>query len=260
MPVSSSHRLAFALVASFASWALGGCDAVRGGGLPSLDQFEGELEFLSQGNFAEGSAQPVPVVVFVKDDRLRFDPPESTLNGGGSFLIDSPAKRMFVINTARKEAMQFDLSMSNGKPPGAAPVVTKTGRKTKVAGFACEDWEIALPSQRKEVVCVADKEATFFNVPLTGGMLGARAWLHDVLDGHHVPLRLIAYDKTGVESGRIELLRITRKPEDGDLFSVPAGFQTVDIASLLAGKGAPVRTGGTDSHDATKIQARPAHS
>jgi hypothetical protein len=256
MLAPSSLRLAFACASLVAS----GCDAVRGGGLPSLDNFEGELEFLTQGSFAEGSAQPVPVIVFVKDDKLRFDPPESTLNGGGSFLIDSPAKRMFVINTARKEAMQFDLSVASTKPPGAAPVVTKTGRKTKVAGFTCEDWDIALPSQRKEVVCVADKGASFLNVPLTGGMLGSRAWLREVLDGSHVPLRLVAYDKTGVESGRIELTRITRKAEDVDLFSVPPSFQTVDIASLLSGKGAPPRTGGGDSHDATKIQARPAHS
>jgi hypothetical protein len=235
-------------------------DVLHSGALPSLEHFEGRLDFSAHGSFAKGAAEAVPVAVFVKDDKLRFDPPAAGTSGGGSFLIDSPTKRFFVVNPAEKQAIQFDLSVAKPKEGADAPVVTKTGRKIKVAGFSCEEWEVTETEQRKESVCVADKPASFFDIPVTGGMLGSRAWLRQVLDGHHVPLRLVAFDKAGAETGRIELVSITRAPQDAALFSVGDGVHIVDIGALLQQGGGAPHAGGFDGHDTTKIPARPAHS
>jgi hypothetical protein len=236
------------------------CDSVlHRGELPPLTKFEGEIDFVAKGTFAKGSVDAVPVAVFVKEDKLRFDPPEASNNGGGSFLIDSPAKRFFVINPARKQAIQFDLSAGNTKHVSGGSSVTKTGRKSSVAGFGCEEWDVTDGGVKKESICVADQPASFFNVPLTGGMLGSRAWLVEVLDGQHFPLRLVAFDKAGAETGSIELVRITRKPEDADLFAIGDGIQTVDIGALLQGSGAPPGASGFGGHDTTRIPARPPH-
>jgi hypothetical protein len=249
------------LLAAFALGGAAACDDVlHSGALPSLEHFEGRIDFSAKGSFAKGAAEAVPIAVFVKDDRLRFDPPAGGTNGGGSFLIDSPAKRFFVINPAEKQAIQFDLSASKSKEGAAPPVVTKTGRTLKVAGFKCEEWEVTESEQRKETVCVADKPASFFDIPVTGGMLGSRAWMRQVLDGHHVPLRLVAFDKAGAETGRIELVKITRGPQDASLFSVGDGVHIVDIGSLLQQSGGASHASAFDGHDATKIPARPAHS
>jgi hypothetical protein len=255
-------------LAAVAVVGLGACDSVlHRGELPSLDHFEGELDVMASGTLAKGTTEPTPVTVFVKDDKLRFDPPSAAVNGGGSFLIDSPARHFFVINPDRRQAIQFTLSTEASKTAVPLPAVTKTGRKSTVAGFACEEWDVTDANHRKDTVCVANKPASFFDIPVKGGILGSRAWMSEVFDGQHVPLRLVAFDNTGAESGRLELIRIARKPEDAALFGVGEGVQVTDIASLLGGRGGPshestqaaAHAGSTDTQG-TKIQARPSHS
>lgn len=251
--------LAVATLASLAPVAA--CDAIRHrGDLPALDGFEGELDFAAAGTFAKGSPSPVVVPVLVRADKLRFDPPAPEDNAGGSFLIDSPGKRFFVLNAARKQAILFDLTADHGKPPGPHPVL-RTGRKASVAGFACEEWEVSPDAeQKRETVCVAEKSATFFAVPVSNGMLATRGWLAEVFDGHHFPLRLVTFDKTGAEIGRLELIKIERMPEDPTQFSVPESFQTIDLAQLMQGRGALHEGSPPMPEPQLKLQARPSHS
>jgi hypothetical protein len=266
MAAMTRSRFIVLRLAGLAFPLLGGCDSVlHRGELPSLEQFEGEIDVLASGSFARGTAEPTPVRVFVQRDKLRFDPPSAAVNGGGSFLIDPLAHQFFVLNPDRKQAIKFELSSTPAK--GVPPSITKTGRRVTVAGFGCEEWEVVDADHRKDVVCVADKPASFLDIPVTGGIFGARAWMSAVFDGHHVPLRIVAYDKTGTEAGRIELVRITRRAEDPSLFGVGQGVEVTDLASLLGGRGGAAHEatphtpgGGLPEPPGTRIPARPAHS
>ena len=256
-----------AITAFGGSLALMACDGLfHRGDLPSLDRFEGELDFLVKRSFAKAGAEPATVSVFIKGDRLRFDPPATDVNGGGSFLLDSPAKRFYVVNPARREAIEFDMSADRSRAASGA-AVTKTGRKSTVLGFRCEEWDVLEADQKKETVCVADTPASFFEVPVSEAMLGSHVWMSQVFDGKHVPLRLVTFDRAGAETGRIELTKILREPEDASQFVVPEGFETVDVGKLLRGKASPLRGGAAAGSGVAfpdtqplKIHARPSHS
>jgi len=237
MPARPRSKLALgaALLA-----AVSACDsAAQRRELPSLDKFEGEITFLATGTFAKGAEEPASVILLVRQNQLRFDPPSLDPTATGTYLIDSPRKRFFVVSEVKKQAIQFDLTADRGAP-APLPAITKTGRRSSVLGFDCEDWSVQGPARKTtETVCVAEKPVSFFAVPVTAGMLASRGWLKAAFDGQHFPLRLVARDAAGVETGRLELSKIERKPLDPSLFAIPDSFQTIDVGALLLGKKAP---------------------
>ncbi len=227
------------------------------GSLAILKNFEGEIGFMAKE--AKADSKTVNVLLEVKGDKVRADVPadlaaQNPLGRGAPpgkvyGILNGGEKKAFVVMEAQKQAIVFDLnkfaekikssppSLGGGAPgaPGGKepPKVTKTGKTEKVAGFECENWEIANADGAKATACVGNEGASWFSLPLTG-IPTAHAWMAELLDGKHFPLRLVVFNKAGAEEGRIEITKIEKKTVDAAKFEVPAGFQTMDLEQMMS--------------------------
>lgn len=175
----------------------------------------------------------------------------------GFFLVHIPEKKLYVVDDVKKTAMLIDLNQAgdhlknmggpHGKPSGAPaeppPKVTKTGKKDKVAGYSCEEWEIAKQDGTKGDVCVAQEGASWFHLPVTG-IPTEHAWAAELMDGKHFPLRFVGLEKDGSESARVEVTKIDKRAMNAADFEVPAGYKVMDLAQMMQGLGGPGGPGG----------------
>jgi hypothetical protein len=227
--------------------------------LAFLTGFEGEIDGFVKDEKTSGGQQ-TPIAVMIKNAKIRFEVPEALaksapanpLGDKGYVIVDTTAKKLFFVSDAKKEAIELDIN-SAGKamqgahptpgPHGAAPQapptkVTKTGKTETVAGYTCEDWDIA--SDHKEgTVCMASDGPSWLSLPTTG-IPSDQAWMLDLLDGKHFPLRYVVYGKDGAtEESRVEVTKIDKKPQQDSEFQVPAGYKTIDLEKMLSGFGIP---------------------
>ena len=75
---------------------------------------------------------------------------------------------------------------------GPKTTLTKTGKFDTVAGYKCENWDVA-SDHRQGTVCVAQEGVSWFHIPMTG-IPTEHVWMAELLDGKHFPLRFIGYD------------------------------------------------------------------
>lgn len=236
--------------------------ASLGGPLAFLDGFEGEIDAFTKDN-KPGAAQ-VPMSLFLKSNKVRFEVPEALKSGAGGspladkgyVLYDGGAKKIWFVDDAKKEAIEIDLNAAGPKPfPGFSPptphrpgspsgpsgpptTVTETGKYDTVAGYKCELWDVA--SDHKEgTLCVATQGLSWMSIPMTG-IPTEQAWMLKLLDGNHFPLRYVAYEKDGTtEEKRIEVSKIDKKSLPDTEFQVPAGYKIIDLQKLLSSFGMP---------------------
>lgn len=268
----SYRRSAYALLSVL--FALSACDRIRsviGGNdgadgaasgaaaatsLPSFAGFEGEIDLMMKSSDPRAGG-PHTVNLLVKNDKIRADLPPGipgTEAFGGKVygVLDTPDKKLFAVLDARKEVVVIDLnkagehlrsfsgpgSHGSSGPSSPPPKVTKTGHKDTVAGTTCEDWEVVpADGKGKMMVCVAEAGGvSFFHLPLTG-IPTEHAWMLELLDGNHFPLRAITYEDN-VEKSRIEVTKLDKHPEDASLFAIPAGYKVLDVQQMIASMGA----------------------
>ncbi len=227
-------------------------------GPPSLANFEGEIDLLAKS--AEGNKPPQPVEMLVRNDRIRFDVLPGTdaakaLGGKAFLLVRVPDKKVDVVVEANKQVIELDLnnmehlkslaksasgghSKSKGETPSEPPPkIEKTGRKETIAGYECENWDVTSTKdgKKKASLCIAEMAVSFFHLPLTG-VPPEYAFMLELVDGQHMPLRVVGFDdKTGAESGRLEVTKIDRHPLDAAQFEVPAGYTVIDAMQMLQG-------------------------
>jgi hypothetical protein len=223
---------------------------------PSFANFEGEIDLLAKS--ADASKPPQPVSMLVRDDRFRVDVPgadAAKLLGGKAFvLVRVPDKKIDVVVDANKQVIELDLNnterlknlakgASGGRPNSKGeshpteppPKIAKSGLKEKIAGYECEDWDVTSTKdgKKKASLCVAEIPVSFLHLPLDG-VPPEYAFALELVDGQHMPLRVVAYDdKTGEESGRIEVTKIDRHPLEASQFEVPAGYTVIDAMQMI---------------------------
>jgi hypothetical protein len=242
-----------------------------GGGddeLSFLSGFEGQIDLAARGKVAAKATQPgqpeaLNLSLLVKDKKFRMDLPNAPGPTGapmkGFGVLDSSQQKLFVVtDTPEKMAIVFDLNRTGeqlkgfsgertaaqgakapSKPP---PKVTKTGRKDKVAGYTCEDWEIASEDGTKVAICVAGRGFSWLKIPMLGAP-AEYAWMAELLDGSRVPLRAIMFEKDGREGGRVEVTKIEKKTVPPNAFEIPPGYPQMTleqmIAKAMSGLGGP---------------------
>ena len=197
----------------------------------------------------------------IKDNKVRIEMPaemaaSNGMGGKGYAVLNAAEKKLYAVLEEKKQVVLIDLDKAGeqlknfgGMDPAARdprqprespsrlpPKVTKTGQKDNVAGYTCEIWDILPDTGEKLSACVANEGASWFRLPLTG-IPTEHAWALELLDGKHFPLRGIAYDKSGVEKGRVEVTKIEKKPLAALLFEIPAGYKVVDLQQMLAAMG-----------------------
>lgn len=259
----------------------GGADESSGGLLSglkkddglSLSAFEGEIDISAKGNppgapihpgaAANAAPQNVTLALLVKDKRFRMDIPSNlgaeTFPVKGYGVLDGPAKKAFLVtDTPEKAAIVFDLnstgeqlkSMAAKNRAGTSagkeskpPKVVKTGRKEKIAGYDCEDWEITSEDKpgEKITMCVSQQGFSWFQIPLVGAP-AEYAWAGELADGTHFPLKISVTEKDGKESAHIEVTKVDKKPLDAKLFEIPADHPQMTfeqmIGKMISGAGA----------------------
>ena len=232
------------------------------GPLAFLNGFEGEIDVLAKGHFtSKGAASakadaPMTVAILMKGGKLRVDPPAGMQGmeqmGKGYAIYDTPDKKLYIVMEAQKQAILIDLnktgehlkgiaatkpSSGGGGPSKPSPKVTKTGKTDTVAGYTCELWDITDESS-KGTMCIAEEGLSFFHIPLTGAP-AEYAWMAELVDGKHLPLRFVAFDKAGTEEGRVEVTKIDKKTEAATQFEVPAGYKIIPLEQMFQMPAAP---------------------
>ena len=226
-------------------------DAVRS--LAILDGFEGEIALSAKGKFGakESAAAPVSFTLQVKDGKFRVDLPDTVADAQGvgkAYVLVTPAdKKLYAIMDAKKQVILIDFDKfanqakvlsqmharpgANGEPGTATPAeVQKTGKTDTVAGYKCEIWHIAQAKSAGDL-CIAEQGTAWFHIPLAG-LPAEFAWATEITDGKHFPLRLVMSDN-GVETGRIEVTSIQKKALPASQFTVPAGYNVMDLDQML---------------------------
>jgi hypothetical protein len=224
-----------------------------------LTGFEGEIDAVVKETKPGAAPQDLALAVFVKNGKLRIDLPEKLAQGPAAMLgpkaygiFDSAAKKVYLVADARKEVIVIDLEKSGeqlkgvGKPPEmphaerpAAPErppskITKTGKFDTVAGYKCENWDIA-SDHREGTVCVAQEGASWFSIPMTG-IPTEHAWALELLDGKHFPMRFVGYAKDGTtEDAHMEITKIDKKTLPPTEFEYPPAYKVVDLAQMFGG-------------------------
>jgi len=199
------------------------------------------------------------VALRVGKGRVRFDVPEKLARGSaGPFgkpsyvIFDSGAKKLLIVSDAARQAMSLDLNegggllrnVVSGAPPaglrpgpaGPAPIpprITKTGKSDRVAGYACEEWDVT-SDHREATVCVASQEVPWFALPAAAPLPPDKTWMAEFVDGKHVPLRFVGYGRDGVtEEKRVEVTKIEKESLPPTDFDPPVGYKVVDLGQTL---------------------------
>lgn len=201
--------------------------------------FEGEITM----NVSDAAKpEPKTITYDVKGTKMRFVAPEEHgPMSGGYVIFDTTAKKMTVVQDAKKTAMVMDMGAMGGMtpgapPPGPKPTVDKTGKNDTVAGYTCEQWKITETNGERSDVCVA--QGIMFPV------MGRRGtgWMSQLENSF--PLRAISYDSAGKEKSRMEVTKVEKKSLDDAMFQVPAGYTTQDMAEMMKGLGGMRGMGG----------------
>jgi hypothetical protein len=248
--------------------------ASSAGSLAFLGTFEGEIDAFTKDS-TKPNAQPAPLAILVKGGKVKLAIPEGLTKGPGTplgekgyIVFDSAAKKLTAVSDATKEAIVVDLntsgkSLAGMTPPAAGPrgaagspgKITKTGKTDLIAGYTCENWDI-VGDKKEGTVCMASDGPSWFSIPTTG-IPTAQAWMLDMLDGKHFPLRYVGYGKDGAtEETRIEVTKIDPKPVADTEFQVPAGYKTIELEKMMGGMpGMPAMPGVPIPH----MQLPPHH-
>jgi hypothetical protein len=263
LPVACHKKDAPAAAGSAAASGAISTDSAPGS-LAVLDGCEGEIGVSAKGKFnaRDGAVTPVSFTLAVKDGKFRVDLPDSVAEAQGvgkAFVLVTPAdKKLYAVLDAKKQVIMIDfdkfanqakmLSQAHGhaEPKAGAPAdVQKTGKTDTVAGYKCEIWHIV---QAKSVgdLCIAEQGTSWFHIPLAG-LPAEFAWATEITDGKHFPLRLVM-SENGVEQARIEVTSIQKKSLPATEFTVPVGYNVMDLdqmlGAMLGGMGGMVPPGG----------------
>ncbi|MDX2053597.1 MAG: DUF4412 domain-containing protein [Polyangiaceae bacterium] len=221
----------------------------------ALSEFEGELGIAVKS--ADPKEKPIPPFTLqVKAGKLRVDLPldaEQTAQlGGKAYVIANvPDKKLLAVLDGKKQVVQLDINtlgeqakalksrFSRGKEAAEEkpelPKIVKTGRKDRVIGRECEEWEITSSKNAdKLVVCVSDEGTSWLRLPFTATLPAEYAWMAQLADGKSLPLRAVVF-KDGKEKLRMELTRLEQKKMDAALFEAPAGYAVLSLEEAIQG-------------------------
>jgi hypothetical protein len=251
-----------------------GGGGAAGDTLALLDGFEGEIDVSGKGD--KPAEAPMSLALFVKAGKIRVDIPEELSKSGagplganakGYGIFDSAAKKIYVVLDTSKQVIVIDLDKvgeqmkgfsppapphehGNATPKEAPPKVTKTGKFDTVAGYKCENWDIA-SDHRQGTACVAEEGFSWLSFPMSAlnGVPTEHLWMADLLDGKHFPLRFVGYGPDGVkETARIEVTKVEKKTLPATEFDLPAGYAQIDLDQMLRGFAGMGAMGGMPPH------------
>jgi hypothetical protein len=212
--------------------------------LASLVGFEGEIDMSvsmpALAGIGGAGAGAMTINMKLKGDKIRM---ETTMAGlpsarGSATIIDGGAKKSYTLMPTSKEYLETDLDAAKKgptapptTPPKPKPVVTKTGRTDKVAGYTCEIVSAVEPGTRARTEICVSKGLSFLGMGVGPfSKLGNEAGWGDALEGGF-PLRMETFDTTGATLMRMEATRIDKTSEPDSEFQIPPGYKKMTMPS-----------------------------
>jgi hypothetical protein len=208
---------------------------------------------------------PVNLALLVKTGKIRVDVPEQLAKSAGGpmgqnmkgyGIFDSAAKKIDFVMDSSKQVIVIDLNKvgeqfknmgphpapehggsAPAKPTEPPPKVTKTGKFDTIAGYKCENWDVAT-DHREATICVAEQGFSWLSLPMgaLNGVPTEHLWMAELLDGKHFPLRFVGYDKDGTtETARVEVTKLDAKTLPDTDFQYPPNYQVIDLDQMLKG-------------------------
>jgi hypothetical protein len=256
--------------------AEGGAASTTADGLALPDGFQGEIDVTAKDEkpTEKDTGQPVNLALLVKSGKIRVDIPEQLAkqsgapmaeNAKGYGVFDSAVKKIYVVLDSSKQVIVVDLNKvgeqfkgmtppshpdhggaAPKQPTEAPPKVTKTGKNETIAGYKCEDWDVAT-DHREATICVAEQGFSWLSLPMgaLNGVPTEHLWMAELLDGKHFPLRFVGYDKDGTtETARVEVTKLDAKTLPDADFTYPPNYAVIDLEQMLKGFGAMGGAGG----------------
>jgi hypothetical protein len=165
----------------------------------------------------------------VKGEKIRMDMEYEGMKS--AFIVDTPAKTMYVVMTAMQAYMEIKL---DDAPKSAAnkekPTVTRTGKKETILGYACEQIIVSYGGKETEIWATKGLGRFVQFDPETGG--SGAAWERVLAGEDMFPLRVIEMDSKGKQVSRMETTAIEKKSLPDTLFKVPSNFNKMDIPMM----------------------------
>ncbi len=218
-----------------------------------LGNFEGEIDVLAKST---ENPKPIPPLnLLIKAGKVRMDIPEGMSAGqqmGKSYLIATPGdKKVYIVSDTQKQVVSLDVAalgdqFKHMNPAAAAapskpttpPTITKTGKMETVAGRSCEDWNIVSSDGEHGIACVSTEGVSWLDLPSLGAHED-QAWMRQLFDGQHMPLKFVGYKKDGTEDGSLEVTKIEAKPVADALFQLPPSYPVLDLDQMFKHLGMP---------------------
>jgi Domain of unknown function (DUF4412) len=185
--------------------------------------FEGTIEFKKAG-----TADTTKYVYTVKGNKVKIDEIGSkSKKPEGTFMVDLDAKTMLSLNHERK------LYMDQKSP--STPVIkgkcdVQKGKNTKtLQGFKCTEYIVTNNEENTKIVYyIAAGNYTFFEKllrQLNRKDKSSTYFLQIPGLNNGFPMLSIQSDLTGVETGRLEVLKVNAKTVDASTFQIPAEYK-----------------------------------
>ena len=242
---------------SFGHAGDGGTSGAGGGLLSTLATlvgFEGEIDMAVSMGIGVPTTTPgafaMTINMKLKGDRVRMEvsmPGMPTPSLGGATIMDAGKKKSYTLMPPTKEYMELDTLATTAPAPTMKPIVTKTGRTDKVAGYSCDVISVTQPGKRERSELCVSKGLTFLGMGMGPfSTLGNDTEYGDAFK-EGFPLRLESYDASGALVMKMEATRIEKKSEPDSDFEVPAGYKKMVMPSYPPTTG-PAPTGGSGGY------------
>ena len=165
--------------------------------------------------------------LFMKRGRLRIEGTEQ--GGGNAILVDYGLKKSFIIVSGSEQYVEFPVLYARPKGSRVPPKVDvqKTDSTDEIEGYQCDQFLATVDTLEYEVWATKD-------LGTAGSFLTPQVseWMWKILDMGYFPMRFIARDATGEESGRFEVTSVAKKSLSEALFRIPSGYEKIDPEAL----------------------------
>ena len=162
-------------------------------------------------------------------------------------IFDPAAQSITMLMDAQHMAMQMAIPSPTPATTAAAnsSKVTRTGKHETIAGYDCEDWDIATDNGTHTTCCVATGLAFFDFQAMSHAGGGAPAWIDELRGKNGFPLRAVTTGSDGKETTRMEVTKVEKKSVDDAQFVVPADYKMMQMPSFAGGAlhGMPPQAG-----------------
>lgn len=190
--------------------------------LASVVAFEGEVDMTMDTPIAPTST--LATTYAFKGTKVR-----TTTKGvaGIVMIADTEAKKAWMVDDAAHTYSEMDLAKltkaSTSKPKSTSKA-RKTGRSDKVAGYACDVWEVDDRTSHGEVCMTSGLSMLSLGLsgPFSAFADGDDAWSE--VFAHGFPLRVVMSTLGGPPLMKVEATRIEKKSVPDAEFAIPAGY------------------------------------